>query len=96
MHILIPNLHEYRPTLRQQIPRHRQPVPQIRQIRMNPITPRIPESLYLLRLSRYMIDVSVLHVPACCAPLEIRIELYSIRRVKIKALHLAAQTFPLG
>ena len=51
MHILIPNLHENRPTIRQEIPRYRQPIPQIRQIGMNPIPPGISERLYLLRLT---------------------------------------------
>ena len=64
MHILVPNLHKDRPTLRQQIPRHRQPIPQIRQIRMNPIPPRIPKRLHLLRLAGNVPGIAVLHVAA--------------------------------
>ena len=50
MDVLIPNLYEDRAALRQQIPRHRQPIPQISQIGVNPIPPRVPERLHLLRL----------------------------------------------
>ena len=88
--VLIPNLHKNRPTLTQQIPRHRQPIPQIRQIRMNPVPPRVPERLHLLRLAADVLRLPVLHVPARRGPLEVRVELDAVGRIEVDALHLAA------
>ena len=96
MDVLIPDLHEDAPALCQQIPRHRQPIPQIRQIRMNPITPRVPECLHLLRLAADVLRLAVLHVAAGRGPLEVGVELDTVGRVEVDALHLAAQPLALG
>ena len=96
MNVLIPNLHKDRSTLTQQIPRNRQPIPQIRQIRVNPVPPRIPERLHLLRLAADVFGFAVLHVPARRRPLEVRVELDAVGRVEVDALHLAAQPLALG
>src|SRR5437773_6504551 len=63
---------------------------------MNPISPRIPERLHLLRLSRDVRRVAVLHVATGRAPLKIRVELDAVRRVDVDALDLAAQALALG
>src|SRR5438876_4358778 len=63
---------------------------------MNPIAPRIPERLHLLRLSRDVRRVAVLHVATGRAPLKIRVELDAVRRVDVDALDLAAQALALG
>ena len=96
MHVLIPDLHEDRTTIRQQLPRHDQTVPQIRQIRVNPVTPRVPERLHLLRLPADVLRLAVLDVTAGRRPLEVRIELNAVGRVEVDALHLAAQPLALG
>ena len=94
--VLVPNLHEDEPALRQQIPRNRQPVPQIRQIRMNPIPPRIPKRLDLLRLAGDVVSLAVLHVAAGRGPLEVGVELDAVGRVEVDALDFAAQTLAFG
>ena len=90
VYVLIPNLYKNRPTLTQQIPRNGQPIPQICQIRMNPVPPRIPERLHLLRLAADVLRLAVLHVPARRGPLKVRVELDAVGRVEVDALHLAA------
>ena len=96
MDILIANLHKDGTTFRQQIARHRQSIAQIRQIRVNPVPPSVPERLHLLGLATDVLRLPVLHIPACRRPLEVRVELDAVRRVEIDALHLAAQPFALG
>ena len=95
MDVLIPNLHEDRSALRQQIPCHRQPIPQVRQVRMDPVPPRVPERLDLLRLAGDVVGLAVLHVPAGGGPLEVGVELDAVGRIDVDALHLAAQPLPL-
>ena len=96
MDILVSDLNEDAAAFRQQIPRHGQPIPQIRQIRMNPIPPSIPERLHLLRLAADVLRLAVLHVAARRRPLEVRVELDAVGRVEVDALHLAAQPLALG
>ena len=96
MHILIPDLHKYRPGIGQQIPRHGQPVPQISQIRMNPIPPGIPKRLHLFRLAGDVVDVAIFYIAAGGGPLEIGVEFDAVGRIEIDALHLAAQAFAFG
>jgi len=60
------------------------------------ITPGIPECLDLFGLAGNMRGVAVLDIAAGGGPLEIAVEFDAIRRVKIDALHLAAQPFALG
>ena len=63
---------------------------------MNPVPPRIPERLHLLRLPGDMLGVTVFDVAAGGGPLEVGVELDTVRRVDVDALHLAAQPLPLS
>ena len=63
---------------------------------MNPIPPRIPERLHLLRLAGDVVGFAVLDVAAGGGPLEIGVELDAVGWVDVDALHLAAQSLPLG
>lgn len=53
----------------------------------------IPEGLDLFRFTGDVVGLAVLHIPAGGGPLKIGVEFDAIGRVKIDALHLAAQTF---
>ena len=96
MHVLVPDLHKHRAALGQQLPRRRQTVAQIRQIGMDPVAPRVPKRLHLLRLAGHVLGLAVLHVAARRRPLEVRVEADAVRRVDVDALHLAAQPLALG
>jgi len=63
---------------------------------MNPVAPCVPKRLNLLWFTRDLIGRAILHIPARRAPLKIRVELDSIRRVDVDALHLPAQPLALG
>ena len=95
MHILVPDLHEDRPALRQQIPRNCQPISQIGQIRVDPVPPRIPVRLHLLRLASDVPGVAVPDVATGRRPLEVGVELDTVGWIDVDALHLAAQSLPL-
>ncbi len=95
MNILIPDLHEDAAALRQQLPRHHQPIAQIRQIRVNPIPPRIPKRLDLLRLPAQPFRLALLHVARARARLPVAGEPNAVGWVQVDHLHLAAQTLLL-
>src|SRR5438094_1316554 len=96
MHILIANLHEDRSRLGQELLRYGKSIEQVRQVRVNPIPPRISKRLHLFGLACDVRRVPVLHVAARRAPLKIRVELDAVRRVDVDALDLAAQALALG
>ena len=96
MDILISDLYEDAPTLRQQLPRYGQPIAQVRQVRVDPVPPRVAERLHLLGLAADVLGLAVLHVAAGRGPLEVRVELDAVGRVHVDALHLAAQALALG
>src|SRR5579862_334915 len=63
---------------------------------MDSISPSISECLYLLRLTGNVFYVSVFHISCRGGPLEVRIELNAIGRIKIDALHLATESLSLS
>jgi len=63
---------------------------------MNSIAPSIAESFDLLRFAGNVFGIAVLHVATGCRPLKVGIKFNAIRRIKINALNLAAQSFTLG
>jgi len=63
---------------------------------MYSIAPRITEGLHLLRLTRDVAGVAVLHIAARGRPLEIAVELDPVGWIDVDALHLAAQALALG
>ncbi len=75
MDVLVTDLDEDRPRFSKEIARNRQPIPQIRQIGVNPVSPRITESSNLLWVTRDVLDLAVFYVPARRGPLKVRIEL---------------------
>ena len=52
MDVLVSDLHKNRAGIAQQVANGRQPISQVGQVGMNPILPRIPERLHLLRFPR--------------------------------------------
>ena len=96
MHILIADLHEYASRIRQQIPRHSQSVPQVRKIAVYAVSPRVAECLHLFGLTGYLARVTVLHVAARRAPLEVAVEFYAVWRVDVYALNFAAEALAFG
>jgi len=63
---------------------------------VNTITPGVAEGLDLLRLSSDVASLAVLHVATGGGPLEVTVELDTVGRIEIDALHLATQTFTFG
>src|SRR5690606_39804366 len=63
MHILFADLHEDGARLSQQLPRCHQPISQVRQVRMNSITPGVTIRFNLLRFPRYMTWITVTYIP---------------------------------
>ena len=95
MDVLVPNLHEYRTAFGQQVSRDRQSVAEVCEVGVDPVPPRVPERLDLLRFPGDVFRLAVLHVPARGGPLEVRVELDAVGRVEVDALHLAAKPFAL-
>jgi hypothetical protein len=60
------------------------------------IFPGIPERLYLFWTAGYVFSFPVLHVAAESADLPVAVELDAVRRIKIDALNLSAQSLALG
>ncbi|GHT90175.1 hypothetical protein FACS1894101_2320 [Betaproteobacteria bacterium] len=63
---------------------------------MNAVPPGIPKGFDLFRFAGNVRGVAVFDIAAGGRPLKIGIEFDAVRRVKIDALHLAAQPFTLG
>ena len=96
MDILIADLDENTAALAEQVARHGQPVSQVSQVGMDAVAPGIAKRAHLFGLAGDMVLGAVLDVAAGGRPLEIGVEFDAIGRVKINALHLAAQAFALG
>ena len=63
---------------------------------MNPVPPRIPKRLDLLRFAGDVIGLTVLDITAGGGPLEVGVELDPVRWIDVDALDLAAQALALG
>ena len=63
---------------------------------MDAIAPSVAKRLDLLRFAGNVLRIAVFHIPTRGAPLKIAVEFDAIGRVKINALHLAAQALALG
>src|ERR1022692_2436607 len=96
MDVFITNLDEERPGISKQIPGHGQAVAQICEVRMDPISPGIPESLFLLGFACDVCEFPIIDGAAGCRPLEIRIELDPVGRIDIDALNLTSKPFALS
>ena len=62
---------------------------------MNSITPSVSKCFHLFGFSRNVVWTTILYITARRGPLEIRVELYAVRRIDVDALYLAAQPFAL-
>ena len=63
---------------------------------MDAISPSIPKCFHLLGFSSDLIDNAIFDGAASGAPLKIAVELDAVRRIDVDALHLTAQSLPLG
>ena len=63
---------------------------------MDAVAPGVAKGFHHFGLAGDVVGVAVFHVAAGGAPLKVAVELDAIGRVKVNALHFAAQAFALG
>src|SRR6266566_2124419 len=95
MYILFADLNKDRSRVSQQITRYSESIAQIGQVRVNSIAPRVAEGFDLLRLAGDVLNI-FFDVATSGTPLKVAVEFDAIRRIKVDALHLAAQALALG
>jgi len=96
MHVLISDLDEDGAGVGQQVARDFEPISEIAEVGVHAVAPGVAEGLDLLRLARDVLAPAVAHIAAGRRPLEVGVELDSVGRVEVDALHLSAQTLALG
>src|ERR1017187_10642423 len=96
MHIFVADLDKNGAGIGEQVAGDSESVTKVGEVAVDAVAPGVAEGFDLLRLAGDVAGVAVLHVAAGGGPLEVAVELDSVRRVKIDALHFAAQALALG
>ena len=93
MHIFVADLDEYGAAVCEQVSGDGESVAQVREVRVDAISPSVSECFDLLGFSGDVVCVAVSDVSAGSRPLEVRVESDAVRGIDVYALDFVSHAF---
>src|SRR5688572_29892941 len=96
MDVLVSDLDEHAAGFGEEVSCDVESIAQVREVRVDPVRPRVAEGLDLLGFACDVLELAVLDVSLARGDLPVGSELDAVRRVQVDHLDLAAKPFTLG